>query len=65
MSAAPVWSVVIPTRDRPRELGACLHRLSPGAQTLDAAQYEVVISDDGDFNATDALLRAEFRKSVV
>lgn len=60
MSAAPAWSVVIPTRDRPRELRECLRRLSPGAQTLDAAHYEVVISDDGDFDATGALLRAEF-----
>ena len=60
MSDAPVWSVVIPTRDRRRELGECLHRLAPGFQTLDAAQYEVVVADDGDFDATDVLLRAEF-----
>ena len=60
MSDAPVWSVVIPTRDRRRELGECLHRLAPGFQTLDAAQYEVVVADDGEFDATDVLLRAEF-----
>ncbi|MEK6611366.1 MAG: glycosyltransferase family A protein [Gemmatimonadota bacterium] len=60
MSGAPVWSVVIPTKDRLRELGECLRRLSPGVQTLDAGQYEVVVTDDGDFDATDAMLRAEF-----
>ncbi len=60
MSLAPVWSVVIPTKDRLRELDVCLRRLSPGSQTLDAAQYEVVVTDDGDFDATDVLLRAEF-----
>lgn len=57
---APVWSVVIPTRNRPRELSECLQRLSPGAQTLDAGQYEVLISDDGDFDAIEALRCAEF-----
>ena len=60
MSDALAWSVVIPTRDRPHALRECLRRLSPGAQTLDAARYEVVVSDDGDFAATAALLRAEF-----
>lgn len=60
MNGPPVWSVVIPTRDRPRELQECLGRLSPGAQTLDDALYEVVVSDDGDFDATEVLLRAQF-----
>lgn len=60
MTGSPVWSVVIPTRDRPRELGECLRRLAPGAQTLDASRYEVLISDDGNFEATETLLRAEF-----
>lgn len=60
MNSAPVWSVVIPTRDRPHELGECLRQLAPGSQTLDAALYEVLISDDGDFDATASLLRAEF-----
>ena len=60
MNDAPVWSVVIPTRDRRRELGECLRRLAPGSQTLNAAEYEVVITDDGDFTTTDALLRTEF-----
>lgn len=60
MSTAPTWSVVIPTRDRPRELGDCLRQLAPGVQTMDAGQYEVLVSDDGDFDVTGTLLRAEF-----
>ena len=60
MSGVPPWSVVIPTRDRPRELGECLRRLAPGAQTLDPDCYEVIVTDDGEFAATAAWLHAEF-----
>jgi GT2 family glycosyltransferase len=60
MTGAPIWSVVIPTKDRSRELAACLRRLAPGEQTLNAVEYEVVVSDDGDFAATDAMLRSAF-----
>jgi GT2 family glycosyltransferase len=59
MTAVPEWSVVIPTRNRRRELSAGLARLAPFAQTLDPARYEVVVSDDGDFETADAWLRAE------
>lgn len=60
MTGAPKWSVVIPTKDRPHELAACLRRLAPGEQTLNADHYEVVVSDDGDFAASDAMLRSAF-----
>jgi GT2 family glycosyltransferase len=40
-------SVVVPTCDRPQELARCLSRLAPGLQTLDAAAYDVIVSDDG------------------
>lgn len=53
------FSVVIPTRHRPAELRACLQRLAPGSQSLDAAHYEVIVSDDGHATA-EALIRAEF-----
>jgi glycosyltransferase involved in cell wall biosynthesis len=56
----PEWSVIVPTRDRRRELRACLERLAPGAQSMEASRYEVVVTDDGDFEATDAWLRAEW-----
>ncbi|MHB1310869.1 MAG: glycosyltransferase family 2 protein [Gemmatimonadaceae bacterium] len=60
MNVVPTFSVVIPTRNRPRELGECLRRLAPGTQTLGSSHYEVIVADDGDFDVTDALLRAEF-----
>lgn len=53
-------SVVIPTRRRLESLAACLERLAPGAQTLDAAQYEVIVADDGDTGDTRALLERSF-----
>lgn len=57
MTVSPEWSVVVPTRDRSRELEACLARLAPGVQTLEATRYEVIVTDDGNFEATDAWLR--------
>lgn len=45
MAAPPRFSIVIPTRDRPRDLDACLTALAE----LDypAERYEVVVVDDG------------------
>ena len=59
MNGAMAWSVVIPTRNRRRELAECLRRIAPGAQSMDGARYEVIVTDDGDFDATDAWLRLE------
>lgn len=56
----PTWTVVIPTYDRHETLTACLARLAPGAQTLDSAQYEVVVTDDARSPATRALLADRF-----
>ena len=42
----PQISVVIPTYQRPDTLAQCLDRLAPGMQSLDAARYEVIVSDD-------------------
>jgi len=39
--------VVVPTCDRPATLRAVMDRLAPGAQSLDASRYEVIVSDDG------------------
>jgi GT2 family glycosyltransferase len=52
-------SVVIPTCDRHADLSACLERVAPGRQTLDAAKYEVIVSDDGKSSAS-AALAAQF-----
>lgn len=57
---APRWTVVIPTFDRHETLRACLARLAPGAQTLGAAQYEVVVTDDKRSAATRAMLAESF-----
>ncbi len=59
-SSTPTWTVVIPTYDRHETLTACLTRLAPGEQTLDAAQYEVVVTDDARSAATRALLAERF-----
>ncbi|MDB4883288.1 MAG: glycosyl transferase family 2 [Gemmatimonadetes bacterium] len=42
----PLFSVVIPTRDRNDTLALCLDRLAPGAQALTHDQYEVIVADD-------------------
>jgi GT2 family glycosyltransferase len=41
-----LFSVIIPTCHRNELLGKCLDRLAPGAQTLPAHQYEVIVTDD-------------------
>ena len=41
----PLFSVVIPTYDRPRELEACLAGLA--ASTFPRDRFEVIVSDDG------------------
>lgn len=56
----PLLSVVVPTRHRPVELAHCLERLAPGAQTLPATRYEVLVSDDGDRPGAHALLAERF-----
>lgn len=43
----PRISVVIPTCHRNDLLIKCLDCLAPGAQTLPASEYEVIVSDDG------------------
>jgi GT2 family glycosyltransferase len=56
----PLISVVIPTRNRAELLRHCLDLLAPGAQTLDASQYEVIVSDDGDAGSARRALAADF-----
>ncbi len=47
--AEPEISVVIPTRDRPRELRACLEGYA--RQTVGRARFQVVVVDDGSARA--------------
>lgn len=55
--AALTFSVIIPTRNRPELLSRCLDRLAPGAQSLPADRYEVIVSDDGTGATRDLLAR--------
>jgi GT2 family glycosyltransferase len=56
----PLISVVIPTYERPDALARCLDQLAPGTQTLDAARYEVIVSDDSRSESTERLVRARY-----
>lgn len=59
MSETVRFSVIIPTCERREMLAACLERLAPGAQTLAAVDYEVIVSDDGRATA-ESLIRERF-----
>ncbi|HVU32060.1 MAG TPA: glycosyltransferase [Opitutaceae bacterium] len=48
---------MIPTCNRPDSLAACLERLAPGSQILPAAEYEVIVADDGSESVQDLLRR--------
>ena len=49
-------SVVVPTCHRNDLLARCLEGLAPGAQTLPADQYEVIVTDDGTRSTAEALI---------
>ena len=53
-------SVIIPTCHRNGLLALCLDRLAPETQTLDAARYEVIVTDDGSRATAEALLRQRY-----
>lgn len=53
-------SVVIPTCHRNDALADCLARLAPGKQTLTAAGYEVIVTDDGFLSTAETMLRERF-----
>jgi len=56
----PLFSVVIPTRDRNESLALCLDRLAPGAQSLPHDQYEVIVSDDSEHSAARELVNDRY-----
>lgn len=53
-------SVVVPTRHRDEPLACCLEQLAPGAQTLSADQYEVIVTDDGRLSTAQSLVGQQF-----
>ncbi len=60
MSQPLLFSVIVPTRHRNDSLAACLERLAPGAQSLPADQYEVIVTDDGSQSTAGPMLREKF-----
>lgn len=56
-----LFSVIIPTYQRPDELRGCLKRLAPGIQSLSFDQYEIVVTDDeGEASSTRKVVAEEF-----
>ena len=53
-------SVIIPTRHRNEHLAQCLERLAPGRQTLAAADYEVIVTDDGSRSTAASMIAEQF-----
>lgn len=62
MAAAniPLISVVVPTYQRNDLLAKCLTPLTPGAQTLSADRYEVIVTDDCRTGTAEQMIRDQF-----
>lgn len=58
MNERPAVSLIIPTRNRPRELRACLDRLMP--QLPSDGSVGVMVCDDSDGGATAEMLRRDY-----
>ena len=57
---SPVFSLVVPTCDRPAALAELLERLRPERLSVPAGSYELIVSDDGVTGAAAELVRARF-----
>jgi glycosyltransferase involved in cell wall biosynthesis len=53
-------SVIIPTYKRHETLSLCLQRLTPEKQSMSSDQFEVIVSDDGFSEESQALLKRDF-----
>jgi GT2 family glycosyltransferase len=56
----PTFSIIIPTYHRNDLLAVCLDRLAPGAQTLAAEQYEVIVTDDGSQTTAEQMILEQY-----
>jgi GT2 family glycosyltransferase len=56
----PLITVIVPTCNRGEQLGDCLMRLAPGAQTLAPERYEVIVTDDSQANPARELISQRF-----
>jgi GT2 family glycosyltransferase len=54
------FSVIIPTCHRNEDLAKCLDCLAPGTQTLRAASYEVIVTDDGSTTTAEGMIRERY-----
>ena len=54
------FSVVVPACARPEQLGQCLARLAPSAQTFSAEAYEVIVTDDSADESVRNLVQTSF-----
>jgi GT2 family glycosyltransferase len=53
-------SIVIPTCHRNEALARCLHALAPGGHSLDAENYEVIVTDDGTATNAQEIVRSRY-----
>lgn len=56
----PVFSVIIPTFNRPEFLKECLKRLAPGRQSIESYLFEVIVTDDGKEGVSEIVCAQEF-----
>ena len=63
MSGRPVFSVIVPTRDRALRLGWCLDSLA--ALDFPREDYEVIVVDDGGRDRVDDVVRERSRAMHV
>lgn len=54
------FSIVIPTCNRTDLLGKCLSKLDYAEQCLDAADYEVIVTDDGTSDSTKSFIEKNY-----
>ena len=57
---APVFSIIVPTCDRPAALAQLLERLRPEKLSLEPEAYELIVSDDGAAGTSAELLGTRF-----
>ena len=55
-----LFSVIIPTFDRPDMLASCLETLSPALRALPSGSHEVIVGDDGITASSESMLRERF-----
>lgn len=60
MNSQFLFSVIVPTYHRNESLAKCLDCLSNGVQSLPAAQYEVIVTDDGSQTTAGEMIRDRY-----